>query len=176
MRDRIDELTEIWQEKVEMRNPYSFGEEDISFEEFAELFKDTFEIIKAVKNKYIFECVLPERASDTLAFLKLLTTVSQYTIYDNVSDESENKAFTVTALIAEKLTYYASDYCGFCEGDKFPRKYYDSDETNQGLFVFFRSDYPFYNEEDWEHEDEVFKYNVYEANFDEINELAKQLL
>lgn len=176
MRDKIYELTKIWQEKVELRNQYTYGEEDISLEEFAELFKDTFEIIKAVKNEYIFKCVFPECSSDATAFMKMLVAVSRYTRYDNAEDESKDKAFTVTALIAEELVHYATGghVCCVFEGDK--HYLCDSDETKQGLFKLYRDCYPFYNEEDWEHEDEVFKYNVYEANFDEITELAKQLM
>lgn len=176
MCDKIYELTKIWQEKVEMRNPYSFGEEDISFEEFAELFKDTFEIIRKAKNDYIYKRTLPKDVYLSLDYLKLLAVLSKYMTYDCTDDESDDKAFTVTCLIAQKLVEYATCGIGLRTTENGDMEYFDADKEPEGIFMFYRAMYPFYNEEDWEHEDEVYEYNIYEANFDEITELAKQLM
>ena len=58
---------------VELRNPYIFGDEEISLSEFSELFKDTFEIIKTAKNDFIYKGIfnwimIPQRYNDTWLF------------------------------------------------------------------------------------------------------------
>lgn len=172
MNNKISEIVSIWKDKVEHRNPYTFGEEDISLSEFSELFKDTFEIIKKAKNDFIYKGALPEDTYTTLDYLDLITALSKYITYDCVDDESESKTFTATCLVAQKLVEYATYCSGFRSLETGKYEYFDSDEIKQGSLTFLRADYPYYSDDFF---DKSYEYRIYDGNFDQILELASQL-
>ena len=58
--DGILELTSRWRRKVDMRNPYIFGEEKIDLDDFKDLLQKTFYTIKTVKNEYLFKNIYPD--------------------------------------------------------------------------------------------------------------------
>ena len=57
-----------------MKNPYIFGEEEIDLDDFRDLVKQTFEVIKTVKNEHIFKNSYPE-AGDVIDFIELISIV-----------------------------------------------------------------------------------------------------
>lgn len=168
----VQELINKWDEYYRYRNSFLFGEERVSLDDFAELAEDTFEYFKYVKENYIYI----EKAADpcdTFKFLELLSSVSEYIIYDNAQDESENCAFTATCLIAEELKFYflyRYDYLNK-NGKRF---LLENEIDGAGNFCLCRGDYPFYNETD-EELNKTYKYNVYEKDFSEVIELAKAI-
>ena len=169
MLEQIEKIREAWEEEVELRNAYTFGDEIVPLEEFAGLFKDTFEIIRTAKNDFIFKRIAPKDARDALDYLGLLTVLSKYCIYDCTDDESEDKAFTATCLVAQKLVEYATSWGGGRKTEDGGIEGLDYEEERQGSFTFYRDDYPFYDEEESEG---CYTYNVYEADFAEVLELA----
>ena len=76
MENRISKISSIWAEKVELRNPYIFGDEEISLSEFSELFKDTFEIIKTAKNDFIYKGIFPSDTITVLDYIELIANLS----------------------------------------------------------------------------------------------------
>ena len=164
MNNKISEIVSIQEDKVEHRNPYTFGDEDISLPEFSELFKDTFEIIKKLKNDFIYKGAFLEDALTTLNYLDLIATLSKYMTYDCMDDESEGKAFTAACLVAQKLVEYATFGSFECR---------DSDDIQQGILTFHREDYPFFYADDFSYES--YEYRIYGGDFDEVLGLALQL-
>lgn len=173
MEERLTEAIDTWREKVELRNLMTFGDEDISLHEFAELFKNTFEIIRYVKNEFIFKGILPDDIYVTMEYLDLLTVLSKYTTYDCTDDESEDKRFTATCLIAQNLLEYATAISITSFHEDGTTEYYDNDNEAQGILSFYRDDYPFYDDDEVNHEKYV--YNIYKEDFREVLELASQL-
>ena len=160
MTERIDKVLEMWNDKVDLMNAYVFGDENIELPEFAELFKQTFEIIKTVKNDHLQKNIVPQAP---FTYLRLLTTLSKYTTCDFVEDQSEDKTFTATALIAQTLV----DYATF--------EWMNNNEVNQGVFSLERDDYPYYGGIPEETDAKNYSYNVYDGNFEEVLELAADL-
>ena len=168
--DGIFKLIGRWERKVNMKNPYVFGEEKIDLDDFKDLLQKTFYTIKTVKNEYIFKNIYPD-AGDMINFIELISVLSQYGIDDQtVGDESENCAFTATVLLAEELRLYASKY-------KFDRVdeqavYSDYEDDLTGDLEFELSYYVHLDEDE---EDKIYIYNIYDGNFDEILEFAKRI-
>ena len=123
-----------WQNEVDNRNPYVFGEEPIDTNKFAELFKETFEEIKKQKNDLI-NGILPEDKLEIFYYISLLCTLSQYNMYDCLEDESDNKLFTATCEIAQELVHYAKTFERF-EYTENGRICSDHEETQRGIFRF----------------------------------------
>ena len=168
--DGIFKLIGRWKRKVNMKNPYVFGEEKIDLDDFKDLLQKTFDTIKAVKNEYIFKNIYPD-AGDMIYFIELISVLSQYGIDDQtVSDESENCAFTATVLLAEELRLYATYWDVNWVEDK--KVYFDIEDFSSGNLKF-ELDYYVDLEED--EENKIYTYNVYEGNFDEILEFAKRI-
>lgn len=172
MENRISKISSIWAEKVELRNPYIFGDEEISLSEFSELFKDTFEIIKTAKNDFIYKGIFPSDTITVLDYIELIANLSKYMTYDCMDDESERKTFTATCLVAQKLVDYASCSPGFRTTDSNSFEYFDTDDFQQGILTFNRDDYPYYSDEP---SNDSYKYCIYEGDFEEILDLALQL-
>lgn len=168
---KIRNVNKHWKHWVYMKNLYTFGEGEIYLEEFAQLVKETFEIIKTVKNEFIYKESYFGNASDMLEYMELLTCISKYDIYDCVDDESKAKCFTATCLVAQQLCDYAVSPHGFeiIDGES---RCFDSDEEMAGVFTFYRIDYPYLEEEP---DNKVFRYDVYKGDFSEVIDLASQL-
>ena len=147
----IFELSLKWQNEVDNRNPYVFGEEPIDTVKFAELYRETFEVIKKHKNDLI-NGILPEDKLEIFDYISLLCTLSQYNMYDCLEDESEHKLFTATCEIAQELVHY-----GVCS---------DHEETQKGIFRF-----PLIEgvKDDIDTED-GFIYDIYKGDFKDIIE------
>ncbi len=107
MSDKIEQLDHAWDEQVESRNAYKFGEISIDLDAFAALVKDTFEIFKEAKLQYIYRSACPDDACAVLNYLQLFSRVAQYSTYDYDGDESEDCAFTATCIVAQRLVQYA---------------------------------------------------------------------
>ena len=159
---RIYKALDEWEHKVDLRNPYTCAMEEIVLADFAELFKDTYEIIKTIKNEYMHKNILPDSFTQ-FEYLRLLTTLSKYMTYDIVEDESDDRKFSATCIIAQKLVEYAT--WGLM----------DNKEESQGIFSFCRDDYPYYGDIPKEPGNTYYKYDVYRADFTEVLELAAQL-
>ncbi len=173
MRERLKNAIIAWEEKVSLRNAYVYGNEDVSLTEFAGLFKETFEIIKTAKNKYIYKKAVPEDEKVSFEYLRLLTVMSKYVPFGGPQDESKNNAYTATALITEKLIEYTTCVYGYMYIDGVVTCV-DDDSNHQGTFFFIREDYP-YESGIEEREKGRYSYNVYDGNFDEVLELASQI-
>ena len=168
--DGILELTSRWRRKVDMRNPYVFGEEKIDLDDFKDLLQKTFYTIKTVKNEYLFKNIYPD-AGLMLYFMGLISFLSQYALDDQtLGDESENCAFTATVLLAEKLRFYALTF-RFNRVDE--QVVFSDYEDLTGDLEFKLSDYV---ELDEDEEDKICIYNIYDGNFDEILEFAKRFV
>ena len=168
--DGIFKLIGRWKRKVNMKNPYVFGEKKIDLDDFKDLLQKTFDTINTVKNEYIFKNIYPD-AGDMIYFIELISVLSQYGINDGtVGDESENCAFTATVLLAEELRLYATYWDVNWVEDK--KVYFDIEDFSSGNLKF-ELDYYVDLEED--EENKIYTYNVYEGNFDEILEFAKRI-
>ena len=187
MKEAINQTIRMWENQVELKNAYTFGNEDILLDEFAKLFKDTFEIITTAKNEFIYKNIAPVDSAVSFAYLKLLTLLSKYMTYDCMDDESEDKKFTTTCLVAQKLVDYATSTGGYeIVGGRVCKTStcIDDDDERQGVFTFFREDYPFYAYGDFDEKDKElrdshniygYSYNIYDGNFEEVLNLASQL-
>jgi len=160
----IFELSHKWQNEVDNRNPYVFGEEPIDTVKFAELYRETFEVIKKHKNDLI-NGVLPEDKLEIFDYTRLLCALSQYTMYDCLEDESEHKLFTVTCEIAQELVHYANSFEIF-EYTENGRICSDYEETQKGILRF-----PLIEgvKDDIDTED-GFIYDIYKGDFKDIIE------
>ena len=172
----VKKLREEWADYVNRRNPFSFGEEEIDLDDFKELAKRTFEVIKQAKETYLYRNCLPEDITLTLQYLELLSVFSQYTYYDNMEDESDNRIFTATCLVAEGLR----DFAVFLDDIKLEenkRVYFIDDETASGNLFFYRDDYPFIEGRISDEElKKVYKYNIYEGDLTKLIELANSMI
>ena len=158
-----------WGRFVHMKNPYVFGEE-IDLDDFRDLVRQTYDVIKTVKNEYIFKNTYPD-AGDLLHYIELISILSQYGIDDQtVGDESENCVYTATVFLAEELRLYANRFNVKRVDDKI--QYEDFEEALSGDLQFELS---FYIDVDEDEEDKIYTYNVYDGNFDEILEFAKRI-
>ncbi len=163
-------LINRWKKEVQMKNPYIFGAVEIDLDNFRDLIKQTFDVIKTAKNEYIFKNIYPE-ANDVIDYIELISIVSQYGINDQtVMDESENCTFTATVLLAEELRLYANRYHFDKANDK--NIYSEDEEYATGDLKFELSYYVSLEEGE---DDKMYTYNVYEGNFDEILEIAKRI-
>lgn len=174
--EELNELTQNWEYYVDNRNPFSFGDEQIDLDDFRELVKKTFEVIKQAKQTYIYRNCLPEDVLLTFEYLDLLSVFSQYKYYDNMEDESTDKIFTATCLVARALRNFAV-YFDSCEYKENKREYFIDDETAAGNLFLRRDDFPFYLEEISDEElNKSYRYNVYNCDFTEFIELANSLI
>ena len=173
MNMNFHELEYKWRDKVDLRNPYVFGEEPIDLKEFAELFKETFEAIKEAKQNYV-NGIFPEDKLEIFEYIEMLCQLSKYTMYDCLQDESEENFFTVTCLIAQQLLRYANNFECYQYTEK-GRTCSDNEDTDKGILKFFI--YPEIDE-DSEHqmldseEPKIFTYDIYKCDFTEIMELV----
>lgn len=158
-----------WRNKVDLRNPYVFGEEPIDLKEFAELFKETFEAIKEAKQNYV-NGIFPEDKLEIFEYIEMLCQLSKYTMYDCLQDESEENFFTVTCLIAQQLLEYANNFECY-EYTEEGRNFFDNEDTEKGILKFFI--YPEINEDSENpmldsEEPTIFTYDIYKCDFTEI--------
>ena len=171
MSDKIERVYDAWVEQIDSRNAYRFGETAIDRNAFADLVRDTFEIIKEAKLQYIYRSAYPSDPHDTFDYLQMLSKIAQYSAYDYDGDESDNCAFTATCLVAQRLVDYAVYSDGAMNNDG-KLELFDSKETLAGKLVIARADYPYFTEDLY---DGVFVYNVYKGDFTEVLKLAKEL-
>lgn len=171
MNEKIDKLQNAWLEQVESRNSYKFATSEVCLDTFADLVKDTFEIIKYVKNQYLYASAYPEDPYDTVSYLQLLCALSQYSTYDYDGDESDDLKFTATCLVAQKLVEYAIYHSGSTNTGG-TLKFFDTEDALSGKLCFFRDDYPFFSDE---FSTETYHYEVYKGDFTEVLRLAKEL-
>ena len=168
--DGIFKLIGRWKRKVNMKNPYVFGEEKIDLDDFKDLLQKTFHTIKTVKNEYIFKNIYPN-AGDMINFIELISVLSQYGVNDQtVGDESENCTFTATVLLAEELRLYATFWNVNWVEDK--KVYFDNEDFSLGVLKF---ELDYYVDLQEDEENKIYTYNVYDGNFDEILEFAKRI-
>ena len=160
--DNLYHLQCRWEEQCSLKTAYTFGEEDIDLNDFHNLIKESYDLIKAVKENYIYKNVCIDK-EDLFEFMELISNISQYAFNDNsICDNSENCAFTATTILAERLRTYA--ICYTMEERAF------KDSPNDGVGVFYLQVVFDENENPkW------LTYNVYEGNFDDVLKCAKQI-
>lgn len=171
MNERIEHVYDAWVTQIESRNGYKFGETVIDLNAFADLVKETFEIIKEAKLQYIYRSTFPDDTHAVFNYLQLFSKIAQYSTYDYDGDESEDHAFTATCLVAQKLVDYAV-YSDGAMNNGGKLEYFDTEETLAGELVILRADYPYFTEEI---NDDLYVYNVYTGDFSEVLKLAKEL-
>ena len=171
MTDKIECVLYAWVEQIDSRNAYKFGETAIDLNAFADLVKETFEIIKEAKLQYIYRSAYPEDAHAVFTYLQLFSKVAQYSTYDYDGDESEDRTFTATCLVAQKLVDYAV-YSDGAMNNGGRLEFFDTEETLAGKLVIIRADYPYFTDEI---SDDIYIYNVYTGDFSEVLKLAKEL-
>ena len=171
----VKELREAWDEYIDSRSAYSFGDEEIDTEDYKALVKKTFDVIKQAKEDYLYRNRLPEDINATMEYLDLLSKVSQFTFYDNMEDESENRVFTAVCLVAQGLRDFAVCPDAF-EITQNGSRYYIPDETAAGNLYLYRDSYPYIDDEITDEElEKVYCYNVYDGDLTEFLELANSL-
>ena len=171
--ERIERLNEQWYEYVAKKSNYFFGEEKVSLADFAELAKNTFELIKSANQDYIYKNTMPEDSFAVLDYLRLISLIAQYTPYDDADDESEDRVFSVTCLVAHELLDFAVSFerVLFSNGK---RSLALTEEKASGVLQIISDD--LWIREDANLTKRIFEYNVYKADFSELFELAKALL
>ena len=157
-----NELIEKWVEYVGLRNSYTFGDEDVSLEDFAELARDTYEVIKKAR-EYVFENNLP-KATEVFSYLSLVSEISKYTTYDCTEDESDDKTFTATCLVALGLVEYATNGAEESSGGNI--NYLYNKMLGEAIVFFGKAEDGAKN---------VFTYNVYTGDFSGVLELAQMM-
>lgn len=166
MNSNFFDLESKWNYQINMRNPYVFGEEKVDLNDFAELFKQTFKAIKETKNDYI-NGTFPEDNLEIFEYNRFLCTLSKYTTYDCLQDESEENLFTVTCLIAEKLLHFANHFEKYeYIGNK--RLCFDNENTENGIFSF----YLYLEDCNTITETKIYCYDIYKGDYSEIIEFA----
>ena len=171
MTDKIECVHDAWVEQIDSRNAYKFGETAIDLDAFADLVKETFEIIKEAKLQYIYRSTYPDDTHTVFNYLQLFSKIAQYSTYDYDGDESDNRAFTATCLVAQRLVDYAV-YSDGAMNNGGKLEYFDTEETLAGELVILRADYPYFTDEI---NDDIYIYNVYTGDFSEVLKLAKEL-
>lgn len=152
--DKIEELTEQWNEYVEMKNSYQFGDEPINMNDFEALIKESFDTMCSCKKLLIQNKKLTINTYDLFTYIYFIKTVSRYIPDSCVNDESENFDFTVTWLIADALMDWISDY---------------NYDTKRELYVDTTS-YAYSSFEDF---DDFIVYDIDSPNYKKIYEFAK---
>ncbi len=174
--ERLIELIKAWDQYVYDRNLYSFGDKEISVPDFTRLAKETFEITKKAKEEYIYKKTIPEDPYETLLYLTLISFVSQYTIYDNMNDESDGNVFTVTCIVAHGLTEFARNMDTVIISENEERTYEIDEKVSAGDLFIRRDSFRFDPENITDGEmEKVYRYNVYDADFSELEELAQKI-
>ena len=160
---KISDLQKNWEEQCSLKIGYALGEENINLDDFRDLIKETYELIREVKEKYIFKNVC--LGQETLfEFISLICTISQYALTEeSIFDKSENYIFTATTLLANTLKEYAI-------GWKILEDILFKNSSSDGIFDF--SDIT--DELDNEIDLKSYTYDIYEGNFSEILEFASQ--
>ena len=172
----VGKVEERWGDYVDMRNSYAFCDEDIDLEDFKELVKETYDIIKAAKVKYIYSNKMPEDVRLIFDFLRMLSTLSQYTVYDDSEDESTDKIFTATTLVAQGLVSL-SIWCDDIRLKDGKRVYFLDEEKAKGELLWNRLDFPYTKKQLEEGNlDKNYTYNVYEGDLTQFIELANRLI
>ncbi len=108
--------------------------------------------------------------------LDLLSKISQFTFYDNMEDESEDRIFTAVCLVAKGLR----DFAVYPDAFKITQNGslgYIPDETAAGNLYLYRDSYPYIDGEITDEElEKVYCYNVYDGDLTEFLELANSLI
>ena len=173
LKDKIATIYCKWEEHIELRFAYASGGEIIPVNTFPSLFQATFELIRQMNNNYIYEGKSTSDASVMMDYLSLLTFVSKYVVYDSVEDNSFNKYFTVTSVIAEKLLSYATRVGCYSFPDNNTVVYRDEDEEHRGIFEFWCDDYPPF---DCDYNDRTKHiYKIYFPDFSDMVALAQKM-
>ena len=173
LRAKIGEAYSKWEEHIDLRFDYASGDAFIPINEFPALFQITFEVIREVNNKYLFESIATKDPTDMMSYMSLLTFISKYVVYDRVEDNSLNKYFTVTSVIAEKLLDYATRVGEYHHPDNDTVVYRDTDEEHRGIFEFWSDDYPPYEAVGGERTKHFYK--IYFRDFSDIAALAAKM-
>ena len=173
LRAKIGEAYGKWEEHIDLRFDYASGDAFIPINEFPALFQITFEVIREVNNKYLFEGVATKDPTDMMSYMSLLTFISKYVVYDRVEDNSKNKYFTVTSVITEKLLEYATRVGEYHHPDNDTVVYRDTDEEHRGIFEFWCDDYPPF---DCDYNDRTKHiYKIYFPDFSDMVALAQKM-
>lgn len=92
-----------WNWFVDNKNPLAFTEIEIEPKEFAKLVKYSYELIYAIADR------IAESKIDHLGeFINIISLMSEYSAEWPAEDESEDKFFTVSRLIAKDLAILGS--------------------------------------------------------------------
>ncbi len=169
MKDKIISTLYAWEEQVELKNRYISGEEDISLPMFATLFKETFEIIQKAKS-IIYKRILPKSVFATMDYLRLIATISKYSNFECIEDQSKDKSLTATCLVAQKLIDHATYYVEFDVNNDGNLDFHSYEEND--VLEFCRIDYPLKSDEE---SYETYEYKIYDGNFEELLWLAAEI-
>ena len=151
-KEKLEELfikvNETWEWYVENKNQLAFNDMEIEQDEFAELVRDTYDVICAFADE--IEQSKTEYLSD---YICMISSMSEYSSEWPAEDESEDCFFTVSRLLAKDLATIGS---------------YPVHETLKKQNRIIHSDVA----DKWCYGKEC-KYNVDEGDFSEYIELAK---
>lgn len=173
MKEKIANAYCKWEQHIDLRFDYASRAQFMPLNEFPELFQTTFEVIREMNNKYFFEGAAPKDADVVMSYLRFLTFVSKYVIYDRVDDNSWNRYFTATSVITEKLLEYATRVGCYEFPDNDTVIYRDDDGEHQGIFEFSSDDYPPYECDSGECTKHIYK--IYSPDFSDILALAAKI-
>jgi len=109
----MNEIIAEWSNWVEMKNPYQFGD-PIDMEDFQSLLKTTFKWVRKIKNDILNN---QSNTTDILNYVEVVSLMSRYTPDTCTEDESEEKLFTATCLLASALVDFCIDNAKDCMGN-----------------------------------------------------------
>ena len=163
-RDLFIFIRERWEEYLDCRNSYSFGKKDVPLEDIAELIKFSYIAIRETRTLFIEQKKYPDDSSHSRnAYVHMIATISQYCAYDNTADYSVELAFTASCLAAYGLWHYA------VFGDLF------NFNSIPGVLAVDRTDFWYYDDLPEEKLDRIYNYNVFDADFSELKEMAETM-
>ncbi len=162
----LDRLRFDWYQLYNNRNLYLCGVEKINLKDFKNLAEKTFEAIKYAKEEYIYNNKYPDNISMLFVYMGLLNYVSAYALCaDAEEDESADRTFTATCLVAKGLSFFSGTLDPQIQTEN-GMKYVMDEEVASGTIYENNFDL---------NPPKRFRYNFHEGDFSEFIELAKSL-
>ena len=121
-------IAKMWYYRTFDANPYVFGEKDFDKEDFRSIIEKTYLFFKGVKeslNTPWDEKNAEENKKNVQSMFEILFYIGEYVAEQPMEDESEDKIFTASCLIARALMLFAKhDINEYYDGGEEPLLYY----------------------------------------------------
>lgn len=142
-------IAEKWYNWASDANPYIFGEKELDKEEFRHLIEETYLFFKKVNRSLDVpwkEDEIKTNKRNVQYMHEVLSFIGEYVAEQCTEDESEDKVFTASCLVARALVNFAiKDYDEYYDGGKEPLLYYHPEWWIYDIMDSSNEDYRVYS-------------------------------